>query len=304
MKIYIATTFRDFNGSDNDKIQFLFLNSLLKQTYTNFELIVTTFGEKSVKKMIKKSGLNNHVIDEGKQKYRFSLSKVILNAVDYAERKNEKNFMLIWTTCDLIFESQFLEKINLLNFKNNFSASIISHPHLIFNNIKDVELNKYHINGPNDGIDFIGFSSKLMTTKFKKDLSQYFYADWGVFEHFLVAMAVKYSFRRFNIFEISQVKKIVNDRLANNESENYFKLSLNKNWPVFEDFLKKSNFSREYSSLAYCNLKFKLVGDFQDRFLYKYKFKRQYLKSFIFRKVSQLIPLVIKTNIKKKFVTL
>ena len=36
-KILIATTFRNFNGSENDKIQRMFLNSLVNQSYKNFK---------------------------------------------------------------------------------------------------------------------------------------------------------------------------------------------------------------------------------------------------------------------------
>ena len=44
-RIIIATTFRDFIGNDNDKIQFAFLDSIKSQSYTNYELVVTKFKE-------------------------------------------------------------------------------------------------------------------------------------------------------------------------------------------------------------------------------------------------------------------
>jgi hypothetical protein len=46
LKIIVCTTFRDFTGSENDDIQRLFLSSLDFQSYKNFELVVTLFGEK------------------------------------------------------------------------------------------------------------------------------------------------------------------------------------------------------------------------------------------------------------------
>lgn len=303
MKIYIAVTFREFDGSENDNIQVLFLNSLMQQKFKNYELVVTTFEEKTVINKLNSLDMNITIYEEKKNNYRFSLTKVLENAINYAEENCEnKEYFIIWTTCDIVFEDNFLE--NIYNYNNLFQgkASIISHPHLIHQNVNDFYNRKYVIHGPNDGIDYIGFSGKLIDDKFKYDISNFFYSDWGVFEHFLVAMAVKYNFKRLNIFELSKGNKIANDRIVNNENEQYFTMSLNKNWPVFERFLSDSKLSKEYFSLTYCNLKFRPIGSRFANFKYRIKYARnymQYFKSFIRRIIVSLIPNNIKTIIKK-----
>lgn len=303
MKIYIAVTFREFDGSENDKIQVLFLKSLMEQSYQNFELIVTTFEEKTVKDKLNSLSISSRIYEEKKLNYRFSLTKVLDNAIHYADVEcPDKNYFIIWTTCDIVFEDNFLENVYRLNKLSKSKASIISHPHLIHQNVDDLIAEKYVIHGPNDGIDYIGFSGKLITNNFKLDISKYFYSDWGVFEHYLVAMSVKYNFDRLNIFEISKGRKIANDRIVNNENEQYFAMSLNKNWPVFKTFLNDSNLSREYFSLAYCNLKFRVVGNLFSNFKYRIKYTRSYLQYFInyiIRTIISFIPNTLKDPLKK-----
>jgi len=303
MKIYIAATFREFDGSENDKIQVLFLNSLKQQSFKNFELVATTFEENTVKNKLNSFELKTKIYEEKKNNYRFSLTKVLKNAISYAEENSEnKDYFVIWTTCDIVFEDNFLDNIYKYNKLSKEKASIISHPHLIHKNVNDLYNKKYVIHGPNDGIDYIGFSGKLIDENFKDDIIEYFYSDWGVFEHFLVAMAVKYNFKRYNIFELSKGNKIANDRVVNNENEQYFRMSLNKNWPVFEKFLNDSNLSKEYFSLAYCNLKFKTIGSRFSNLKYRIKYTRNYMgyfKGYVRKIIVSLIPNNIKTIIKK-----
>lgn len=302
MKIYIATTFREFDGSENDKIQVLFLNSLKQQRYKNFELVVTTFEEKTVKNKLSSFDLNIRIFEETRNNYRFSLTKVVKNAVDYAEKNNvDKNYFIIWTTCDVIFEENFLEVISRYHELSGKRACIISHPHLIYYSVKDFYEKKYIIHGPNDGIDYVGFSGALINEDFKHDISSYFFSDWGVFEHFLVALSVKYHFKRFNIFELSKVHKIINDRTVNNENEDYFKMSLNKNWPVLERFLNNSNLSKEYFSLTYCNLQFKIAGGILANLKYRIKYIRTYMKyfrSYLIKSIISIIPKNVKSLVK------
>jgi hypothetical protein len=302
MKIYIAATFREFDGSENDKIQVLFLESLMRQKFTNFELVTTTFGERSVKTKLNTVDLNIKIYEEEKLDYRFSLTKVLENAISYAEANHTDNdYFIIWTTCDLVFQDDFLESVFKYNKLSNYKSSVISHPHLMYQSIEDLENDNFVVHGPNDGIDYIGFSGRLIQSQFKADLRNYFYSDWGVFEHFLVAMAVKYNFARQNLFQASKARKISNDRSVNNENDQYFKMSLNKNWPVFRSFLADSHLSEEYFFLAYCNLKYKVVGSFVANVKYRLKFSSSYFfyyKRLLRRSISRIIPIKLKLFLK------
>ena len=83
MKLIVASTFREFDGSENDRIQRVFLEGLKNLKHTDLELVVTTFGERTVKKTIEESGLKNVVFEEETKDYRFSLTNVLLNALLY-----------------------------------------------------------------------------------------------------------------------------------------------------------------------------------------------------------------------------
>ena len=84
-KVVITSTFRSFEGNVNDKMQELFLRSLKKQTYQNFVLVVTIFRERNVEQSVK-SILGDKAVfvySEIAEEYRYSLSKVVLNGIDY-----------------------------------------------------------------------------------------------------------------------------------------------------------------------------------------------------------------------------
>src|SRR5262245_3842408 len=105
-KIVIATTFRDFVGNDNDRVQMLFLESLKNQTYKNWELAVTVFNEKNVEATLRKEEipftLHNSPPDGS---YRYSHTDVLLNAIK-SQPSNEET-ILLWTTADVIYEPSF-----------------------------------------------------------------------------------------------------------------------------------------------------------------------------------------------------
>lgn len=87
VKIILCTTFRDFKGTENDEIQYRFLDGIRQQTYQNYQVVTTTFGEKKVKNIVdaylkEKSIVKNIDIDP---QYRFSLTDVVLNGIEVAE---------------------------------------------------------------------------------------------------------------------------------------------------------------------------------------------------------------------------
>lgn len=277
MTIYIATTFREFDGSENDRIQRLFLDRLSSERHCELKLKVTTFGEKSVSKVLQEYNINCDISEETPFDYRFSLSQVLSNAIDNQNFDNED--LVIWTTCDVIFSDDFFLKASIANDAARGNVSIISHPHLIYRDTESLGKGLYKNNGPADGIDFVGFSGARINKQFRQDIADNFFSDWGVFEHFLVAVAVKNNFKRINLYEQAPAKKICNDREVNNENEQYFRACLNKNWPVFEHFLVQSSLSRRFYSLIYCNLLYDLPT-LLTGLRYRLRFRNTYLPFF------------------------
>lgn len=271
-KIIIATTFRDFIGDENDKIQRLFLESIKNQTYKNWELVVTVFNEKKVESVLQNSGLNVKIYNEKKGGYKFSLTKVFLNG--YMEIKKYKNSILIWTTADVIFEKKFFNKIRKYN---STKTSLISHPNIQYLDVKDFLDNSGTQNTPNSGIDFVCFSSESLVDNFIDDVKSYFFKNWGVFEHFLVALSDIYCDERRNLWGKSNVSKISNDRNTHNETEDYFMVSSVNNGKVFNKFLNDKNLPNTYWKLDYCNSRFKPFNGF----IYKSYFLVYYLNKKI-----------------------
>src|SRR3954465_7252148 len=94
-RIYVCTTFREFNGDPNATIQEHFLDSLEAQSYTNWELVATTFGERKVTATLGERSFDSRVIDAGAPgDYRYSLTDVVSNAVRALE---ETGGILLWT---------------------------------------------------------------------------------------------------------------------------------------------------------------------------------------------------------------
>lgn len=137
--IIITTTFRDFKGNINDQMQIQFLKSLKKQTYQNYTLVVTLFHEKNVKKFVEKIigekvVFFNSIIDD---KYRYSLSKVILNGITYGQENGAD--ILIDCSGDIILQNNFLEIVNK-NYSEMYSG--ISHPNIFFDINEDFKVLK------------------------------------------------------------------------------------------------------------------------------------------------------------------
>lgn len=301
MIFYIATTFREFDGSDNDRIQRLFLERLSKEKFSNLKLLVTTFGEKNVKSVLDQYGLAYNIFEENKVGYRFSLTNVVSNAIAHSDIK--ANDFMIWTTCDVIFDENFFQILRKYIKLYETPLSVISHPHLIYKDIDALSYNLYEIHGPNDGIDFIGFSGSALSQQLINDIDHNFFSDWGVFEHFLVAAAVKNKLKRINVFCESKAKKITNDRAVLNESAEYFNMSLNKNWPVLREYLKINDMSTRFSSLVYCNLMYPQPNILQT-IIYKSSFftvYASYILDLFFIPFWKVLPEGVKSKIRWVF---
>lgn len=251
-KIYICTTFREFNGDANANIQELFLKSLINQTYNDWELVVTTFGEKNVESTLRELKVPYKIIEAGKQSYRFSLTDVVLNGIQCLEATGGT---LLWTTADIIFPQGFLEEVNRICRPGIVGTS---HPHLMYESISKFQQNKHLEPSIYEGFDLIFFDDSVLLKKGGKQLIEsYRYVDWGVFECFLVGVANKCAEKKINLWQSQKVGKIVNDRVASKETRDYFESSHNNNLVVFNKFLKDTGQSRLLATLVYCNLCFR-----------------------------------------------
>lgn len=138
-KIFICTTFREFDGSINSKIQESFLESIRSQTYNNYKLIVTNFQEKTVEGHLSNSGIDFKLIQSKLLKYRYSWTETVSNCFDLVKRGKH---IILWTNCDHIFSNNYFEEI-INNFEEGFCGT--SWPMLSYQSIDD-----YRVNNPLD----------------------------------------------------------------------------------------------------------------------------------------------------------
>jgi len=297
IKIIICTTFRDFNGSENDEIQKAFLKSIENQTYQNFELVVTLFGEKNVQKEVEKFNFKSSFFNSSIEGHRYSLTKVILNAIDQAEKENGL-YLIFWTTCDIIYDDNFFE-IVIKNYTNNIIGT--SHPHITFSSLA-----KYNekINNKEklfSGFDLIYFDKFFLNHKIKDAIKNYTFNDWGVFEHFLISLnELNKESNMINIYEESKVYKIENDRELTNELDQFLMNSHKLNSVVFNKFLDENNITSEYFDLAFCHFRFKIT---KNAIKHYWSFRIdviEYIKRKFRRNIAKLIPDEIKKIIKGK----
>lgn len=297
-KIVVCTTLRDFNGTENDKIQKLFLKSIEDQTFKNFELIVTLYSEKNVEKEINKYSFVSKFYAEKAESCRYSLTPVLLNAVNELK---EDNGIILWTTCDIVFEKDFFENIVSHTPPNTIGTS---HPHIItcMNNGQFERLKQHGRRRLYSGFDLVFFDGAIFKEKPILDiLSKYVFKDWGVFEHFLIALnEVLNDVNMVNLYEISKIKKIENDREITNESRRFFIESHARNSAVFDEFLYDYSLSKKYYDLAYCHFKFDVIRSAVKHYLYFYIDIVMYLKRRIIGVASRVLPVTIKEMVKGK----
>lgn len=247
--LVIATTFRDFNGSENDYIQYRFLNSLAKQTFRDFTLSVTIFKERNVEKIINNYSLDSVVFkSQIANDKKFCLTDVFANGMRLCLERNSD--ALIWTTCDVILGEDFLEIFAALLQPDSL---LTSHPHIIEGQEKHPSFDS--------GFDMVGFGSKaLQNSKFQNTIQKYIFYDWGLFEHFLVAIGMHYGCKAVNLYIKSPIVKIENDRKPGKETAIWLDKCWKLNKKTFDSFLQENNETCLYLSLAYCHSRFRMAG--------------------------------------------
>lgn len=269
-KIIIATTFRSFNNDKNDKMQRRFLKSILRQNYENYELVVTIFQEKNVQETLKPIfGEKVHFCKSNDMEHRYSLSEVFQNGVDYGISNGAD--IILWCTGDVILQRSFFQTIDE---KYCVGVAGISHPNIIITENHD---NKIKIVEPmpiKRGIDAVFFDLNLFKGDAYRLIKRYRFYNWGIFEHFLAGIALKYAANRINIYAKAKVYKMENDRVASNDSSEFFANSRKLNYPVLRKFISYENVDNRIFDLAFLHMQYHMP-DLSMR--EKKRFCRQYL---------------------------
>ncbi len=258
MKIVVATTFRDFKGNDNDRIQYLFLENLRKQTFKDFILAVTTFGEKRVADVVKEQ-LGMRVVVKNVDSpgdFRFSLTDVILTGMDVAKQLKDE-CVLVWCTCDVILKEDFLQKI-VEFFKPGFAG--IVHPNILYDTVEDMKCNRGTLESLNNGIDLLFFDIRVLETA-RLAIEEYRFLGWGVFEWFLGLVALKYATLRVNLLGATNIGKIANNRKLTNESLQYFAKCSWYNKKILEKYIHDTGLVKRIGDAIglNCHLRYDLV---------------------------------------------
>ena len=286
--IVIATTFRDFNGSENDHIQHRFLNSLAKQTFRNFTLAVTIFREQKVENVINNCSFDLVIFkDQIANNKKFCLTNVFANGMRLSLDRNSD--ALIWTTCDVILRDDFLEIFTSLLRPESL---LTSHPHIIEGQNRQPSIDS--------GFDIVGFGSKtFQNSEFQSAIHKYIFYDWGLFEHFLVAIGKHYCCKAINLYNKSPILKVENDREPGGETVIWLENCWNLNKKTFDLFLQENNETFLYYSLAYCHSRFRMTSHrISQAFVWLPGYAR-YLKYRIKVYVSSILSQSIKLGLKK-----
>lgn len=274
-KIIISTTFRDFDGSDNDKMQIGFLRSLKGQSFQDFILVVTIFKEERVEKIVKSILSSKAFIihDSGSDKYRFSISKTFMNGVDYGLANGAS--ILVDCSSDIILQSNFL---SVVNKRIGSGAAGISHPNVFYEgNVKE---KKYYYGKINQGIDVRFYSLDLFRKKNVHNLLERFPSyDYGAsVEMVLCGIAIKYAKKRYNIFMESKVLKRENDREGQVGIETEFmRAGCRKNLPIVRRFILNERIPEKYLDLPAINRAYKVT---KLMWVYQLMFGKQFLEYF------------------------
>lgn len=273
-QIIISTTFREFDGSQNDRMQRKFLHSLRKQTFQDFILVATVFNEKRVEKVVKEvlSDKAVFVHDCGSERYKFSLSKTFINGVDYGLLNNAR--VIVDCSSDIVLQNNFLEVVNK---RTGAYTAGISHPNVFIERACNGKI-KYSFGKLNKGIDIRFFSLDIFKEKHVHDLlKRYPSYDYGAgIEMMLCGVAIKYASKKCNIFMESKVLKQENDRKGQSEVEkNFFKKGYLINLPTVERFMRSERISDKYLRLYEINRSYKVT---KYNWLYRLMFGMQFLR--------------------------
>lgn len=229
-------TFRSFDDSANDKIQRMFLQGVKNQSYKNYVLAVTIFGETGVPEALKESGVP-HILYYAEQTgwKKFSLTQVLLNGIRVSKEQDE-SCILLWINADNMLEPDYFERI--ANLEGNKIGGI-SYPHIQYRTIEDYKVKRGGRYGWY-GIDSAFFSSDIFDKKFVEAVKNYPMNDYLYFESFVVALATVFCKTRINMWPAGY-SIITNDYAALNQTSQSTKATGVKNMAELKRFMKDFN---------------------------------------------------------------
>lgn len=256
IRILIGVTFRDFNGSDNERMQRLFIDSIIRQTYPHWRMVVSLFNERNVQPEIEKYGQDVVFHHNGPvQGYKFSLTDVLLNAID--ESRKDERTIIIWTTCDVVFPDNFFEEIVRASSPGFVG---VSHPHRTYRTLDDLTADRAVPTSANSGIDLLIMDGAIFRDPRTVEIvRKYRFTDWGLFEHFLVGVALALRAPRVNLYGLATIAKIENDRKVGAETNAWLMACWHRNKVPLDAFIADFGLSRELFDLMYCHRQFRYV---------------------------------------------
>lgn len=257
MKLLIATSFRPFGISkNNDLYQLMFLNSL-KKFNCDLTICVTQFDDSGVENILRESGLRYIYNNISKNNLpigkKYSNHKIFLTALqEFCKDENNYDFF-IYSCSDILLPSNLTSELS--KRKNILGVNLI-YPNT---QIKNGKLLNYYTFIY--GIDLIIFRiDKLKAKLFLEALSNWKQYDWGINEHFLLAIANLLNLQVSNLVRYMDVIKFENNFSDTKEDRTWQINAWNQNKIYLINFLKRHNLSLLYAKGSYYYLLYKIFN--------------------------------------------
>ena len=235
------------------------LRSIAKQTYTDFIVVVTLFGETTVEKTVKKILGDKAVFVESTipDGMKHCQTKVLLNAIDFA--KSNRGEIILHSTGDVTWSDNLLEEV-AMNYSPLFSG--VSHPNIFYDIDEDFRIIRKRIGSCNQGIDVAFCDINVVANENAYKLIENFPMNgWGCFDHFFSALNMFYSKRMINLFLKSKIIKYENDRRENDENSLWMKACKFNNDRVLQRVTLRLNMRFSLiMNLKYLHTRYNIVG--------------------------------------------
>jgi len=235
--IIVCTTFRDFKGTDNDKIQLLFLEYLKRQTYKNWIIAVTLFGEKNVLPTLVREGIPHVARDGDARTDRYSNTEVWMSGIELS--KQYPNHILLWTTCDVMLDEDFFEQVVRHTTPGTCGTT---YPNIAYRSVGEQKSGtggRYYW----EGGDLFFFSSDVFqNTEVLRTIKEYRNDGWGATEFYLQALGLIFCKNRINLWP-AKLSKVDNDRALTDETRAFLSATNDRNAAILRELASSRGLS-------------------------------------------------------------